>query len=197
MWTIYPLTITAAAGTSPTAPSSAAWPLPLSWLEQVYIDIPVGQNGNCGIRLLYHGQQVFPFSNLAFAVLTPQMFAFPWKDQIDASGFTVQAYSVGKYSHLFMLYAECDPSHVFGNPSIMAPGADDSSFGYDASSLSGLSYTADTSLPITATAPPKAPAKPKEPVKKKEPPKKKEPAHKVAGGGKAPAKHPAPVKGKK
>jgi hypothetical protein len=171
MQTVYPLTMTAAAATTAAAPTVTPWPLILGWLEQVTIDVPVGHNGNTGIRIKYHGQQVFPFDPSSYAVLSPGRFAFPWKDQVDSVGFTVEAFSVGRYSHQYFLFAEIDPSRLLGNANIMAPGADSASFGYDTSGMGGLSFGGGT-----VAAPPKA-KKPKTPKENKILPKHNPPEH--------------------
>jgi hypothetical protein len=140
VWTLYPLQVTGAAGTTPAAPTSVKWPLVWGWLEKIYIYMPPGHAGNAGIRLIYQGTQVVPFDPSQYLVLSPDPFPVIWKDQVMPAGFTVQAYSSGKYAHTFYLYAEIDPSAFDAPDNILAPGMGAAPPGYDQSGMSDLSY---------------------------------------------------------
>jgi hypothetical protein len=116
----WPLSVTIPAGTAPGAPVSASWPMTQGWLQGIDLDIPAGHNGTTGLKILYQGTQIVPWSLTTWLVLNRPAYGFTWNEQIMAVGLTVQAYNTGQWAHTVFLRAQVIP--VLGTPPGVAEG---------------------------------------------------------------------------
>lgn len=106
----WPLAVTVPAGTPASAPVSQAFPTTDGDLEQIEIQVPAGHRGQTGIRVLWHGQQIYPWANLSWLTDDNRLRTARWKDAIDGRGITVQAYNTDRVPHTFYLLAEIWPN---------------------------------------------------------------------------------------
>jgi hypothetical protein len=109
-WQYWPLSVTVPAGTAAASPATTKWPIVQGHLKQVRVEIPTGHNGRTGIRLVYQGTEIVPWSLNAWLIGNGQTFTIPWADEIMATGLSAQAYNTDSTSHTFYLYAEVWPT---------------------------------------------------------------------------------------
>lgn len=105
----YPLSPVIAGKTSIAAATTTQWPVTQGHLHSIRIQIPSGHNGVTGIRITYQGQQIMPWSNLAYLVGSGDTFNLPWDAEIMATGLAVVAYNTDLVSHQFWLLADITP----------------------------------------------------------------------------------------
>lgn len=112
----YPLSPVVPAGTAVAAALSFPFPLETGHLHGMQVQIPAGHNGLTGVRILYLGQQVIPWSNYAWLVGSGDNFTFAWDAEVMATGLTVQAYNTDLTAHQLFLRADLTPDYP-GPPS--------------------------------------------------------------------------------
>lgn len=105
----WPLQVTAPANTPLTAPVSVPWPIVQGHLKQIEVDIPAGGAGTIGLRVVYFGTVIFPWSLTGWLVPVRASYLVEWDDEIMATGLVVQAYNLGAFPHTTYWRAEVWP----------------------------------------------------------------------------------------
>lgn len=110
-----PAQVNVPANTPATAPVSQGWTLYPGYVHSFRIQIPRGHNGMTGLRLVYMGTPIIPFSLTSWLIGDGDTFTVPYEDQIMNTGLRIQAYNTDAWPHTFYLYADDDP-HLPGQP---------------------------------------------------------------------------------
>ena len=109
-WQYWPLQVQVPARTPASAPVAATFPIPQGHLKQLEIQVPAGHHGQTGIRVLYQGVQVYPWSiTRSWLIEDGRLRTVEWGDEIMATGVSVQAYNTDLIAHSFYLLAEVWP----------------------------------------------------------------------------------------
>lgn len=122
-----PLSVTTPAGTLSTAPLSTPWPMQQGILKRVEIDVPPGAAGLVGLRLVYYGTVIYPWSNTAFLIPVAPSYVVEWEGDVTATGLTVQTYNLGGFPHTTFWRAEVWPvteafaAQLAGGPLVSTP----------------------------------------------------------------------------
>jgi hypothetical protein len=111
----YPLSPIIGAKTPVAAAVSTPFPLVAGVLHSMRIQIPSGHNGVTGVRITYQGQQIMPWSNLAWLVGSGDTFTLAWDAEVMDTGLAVVAYNLDLVPHQFWLLADVTP-HQGANP---------------------------------------------------------------------------------
>jgi hypothetical protein len=120
-WQYWPITVTPAPGTQPAAPHDRTWNFTQGILAAIQIQIPAGHNGRTGIRIVYHGTVIIPWSLSGWIIASGETFTFDWDDEIMATGLVVETYNTDITPHNFYLRAkvlptvEAAPAQLTGN----------------------------------------------------------------------------------
>ena len=102
---VYKTQITVPAGTLDTAPTSLAWPLEDAQLVSLEFIAPPGPSGLCGIRVKRAGTVIVPFNDNGWLIMDNDKFAFPFNEEMTATGITIEGYNTGIYDHTFYFRA--------------------------------------------------------------------------------------------
>jgi hypothetical protein len=105
----YPLSPSIPAKTPVAAAVSTPFPLVAGVLHSMRIQIPSGHGGATGVRITYQGQQIMPWSNLAWLVGSGDTFTLPWDGEVMDTGLAVVAYNLDLVAHQFWLLADVTP----------------------------------------------------------------------------------------
>jgi hypothetical protein len=106
----WPLAVQVPASTPEAGPVSAAFDVVQGHMKQVEIQIPTGHNGLTGMRLLYQGQQIYPWANYSWLTDNGALRICQWGDEIMGTGLSVQAWNTDTVPHAFYLLAEIWPT---------------------------------------------------------------------------------------
>jgi len=102
---LFDISVAVPAGTPISAPVIQSWPLDEATLKRIEITIPDGHNGLTGIRILWAGQQIIPWSNNQYLVGSGRTIPVEFNQDITISGLVIEAYNTDVYSHSFYLLA--------------------------------------------------------------------------------------------
>lgn len=105
-----PLVATVPASTPASSPLSFTWPIPQGRLKSLKVRVPAGHNGLTAWRIVYQGQQIFPWANNQFWTMDGETESAEWGDEIMAVGVALQAYNTDTVPHTFWCLAEVWPS---------------------------------------------------------------------------------------
>lgn len=106
----WPLSVSCPASTTAAAPLTTSWPVVWGHLHSVRARIPAGHNGRTGVRVLYDGVVVMPWSLTGWLVGSGETFDIAWEDGIADNKMEVQTYNTDSVAHTFYLYADILPS---------------------------------------------------------------------------------------
>ena len=99
-------------------------------MHGVQVMVPAGHNGLTGIKIVYCGVQIIPWSLNFFLVGNNQTYNFAWGEEIMATNLEIQTYNNDVVSHSWWLYADVEPilgladAQVGGAPGLVAPNID-------------------------------------------------------------------------
>lgn len=110
-WRYIPLQVPVPRQTPAASAVSVPYPIIQGHLKQLEIQIPAGHHGQTGLRVLYQGVQIYPWSITAsWLIEDNRLRTVEWDDEIMATGLTVQAYNTDLVPHSFYLLAEIWPA---------------------------------------------------------------------------------------
>lgn len=109
-WQYWPITVSPTPGTLPTAPHDRTWNFTQGILAEITIQIPPGHNGRTGIRIVYHGTVIIPWSLTGWIIASGETFTFDWDDEIMSTGLVVETYNTDITVHNFYLRAKVLPT---------------------------------------------------------------------------------------
>jgi hypothetical protein len=126
----WPLSPSCPANTPQSAARTVNWAIADGTMHAIRVMIPVGHKGTTGIRILYCGQQIMPWSNSFYLQGAGDTFDFAWGEEIMATNLQVQMYNTDRAAHNWWLYADIEPSlgtppaAVAGTPGLSLPAPD-------------------------------------------------------------------------
>ena len=88
---------------------STAWPIVQGHLYNIKVRVPAGHNGLTGFRITYLGQQIMPWSNLAWEIGSGDTFVYEWDEQMMATGLALVCYNTDIVAHQFFATADIVP----------------------------------------------------------------------------------------
>lgn len=109
-WQYWPITVSPPANTPIATPHTRNWNFTQGILAAVTIQVPAGHAGRTGIRLVYHGTVIIPWSLTGWIIASGETFTFDWDDEIMATGLQIQAYNTDITVHNFYLRAKVLPT---------------------------------------------------------------------------------------
>lgn len=115
----FPFSPIVPAKTAPAAAITTPMPLEYGHLHGIEVQIPAGHNGLTGVRFTYQGQQIIPWSNLAWLVGSGDRFMFTWDAEIMPYGLAMITYNTDLVPHQFFARADLTP-HLGESPHAVA-----------------------------------------------------------------------------
>jgi hypothetical protein len=86
-------------------PVSTPWPMEDAHLDRITVIIPDGHAGLTGIRVLWAGTQIIPFSTNVYLTGNDRVVPILFDDYITISGLVIQTYNTDIFDHTFFLEA--------------------------------------------------------------------------------------------
>ena len=123
----WPISPACPAKTTASNPVTTPWPITQGMLHGVKVMIPAGHNGLTGIKILYCGVQIIPWSLNFWLVGNNQTFDFSWGEEVMGTNLSIQTYNTDVAAHTWWLYADIEPTlgiapaQVGGAPSLVGP----------------------------------------------------------------------------
>lgn len=91
--------------TAIVAPVSTPWPMEDAHLDRITVIIPDGHAGLTGIRVLWAGTQIIPFSTNVYLTGNDRVVPIQFDDYITVTGLVIQTYNTDIFDHTFFLEA--------------------------------------------------------------------------------------------